>query len=90
MGQGQPSCFEGLAGVVLTGSVMVIDNDTVASIGDNAKINEQNQNAGANQSVLVEAGHDVNLLAVAGSAGAGLGGGGGIGVGVTTLDNATS
>ncbi|WP_312523058.1 hypothetical protein [Anaerospora sp.] len=77
----------GTAGIAGSGAVTIIDNETQAFIGDNTKINNDNAQAGADQSVMVAAGTDYYHLGIAGSVAAGgtVGVGPGAQVAVTTL-----
>ncbi|NER24473.1 MAG: DUF4347 domain-containing protein [Symploca sp. SIO1C2] len=82
----------GIAGnvaVTLSGNVNVLNNNTLAYIGDRAVINGDNANAGNDQSVLVAAGNDLYHMGITGSAA----GAGGVGVapaaGVAVFSNNT-
>lgn len=69
----------GTAAVTLSGEVGVHNTTTSASIGNNTKVNENNADANAAQSVLVAAGNDsfhlgvAGALSVAGTVGVGVG-----------------
>lgn len=80
--------YAGVAGGV---SVEVIDSDTVATIGANANVNTDAQNAGADQSVNISAVNDADVFVVAGGLGIGfVGVGGGVDVGVLRNDTSAS
>ena len=78
----------GTAGVAISAGVNVVDTTTSATIGQDAKINEDLATANAAQSVHVAAGNDFYHMAVAGTLGVGV-----VGVspavGVTILSNTT-
>ncbi len=57
----------GLGAIALSAGVNIVDNQTLATIGSGAQVNQTRPNASAAQSVLVAAGHDINQTAFGGT-----------------------
>ncbi|HYD50210.1 MAG TPA: hypothetical protein VEB21_17770 [Terriglobales bacterium] len=81
--------YAGLAGAV---SINLIDSDTTATAGEQARINEANGDAAAGQSVQILASNDVGVHALAGSVGGAVVGGiaGSFDLGVVRNDTVAS
>ena len=76
--------YAGVAGAV---TVEVVNSDTTAYIGRQARVNQDDAGAAASQSVNVSAVNDARILAIAGALGGGIAGvGGGVDVGVLRND----